>query len=581
MALKRIQEEPMSDKPKSGAIAMFRLGHWDEIPAWKLNLVAPLFTLYYAIREFFKDRAHNLSSSLAYTTVLSLVPLLSVVTSVLAISGAFNATNDTLVLYLEPVFPAAAAKAAHYLQEFARTSATGVGGVSAVAFLVISVFLFMDIERTFNAVWHAPNTRPILRKIFTFYSVVTIGPILVTTSVGLTARAQLVLTRFGLEMGFFGTVAPFLIAFFLFTIMHWSLPSTRVRWSAAFVGGLFTALAFEAAKYGFNFYITHVILESYNTIYGALGLFPIFLVWVYVSWIVVLLGAELAYTVQNLRTIVEVDAAQVRAPAKQKINIFNPLVGLEVLTPVARHFKSGHGALGETELIRELGYPEGFLREVVAELERLGAVKSVDDVESGERAVIPAKQLDDIGLIRVTENFFDFSEPNSALMAQLQSEIRRVTADVMRGKTALALVGEVPSLGQLKPRVTWTPQAPAESPSDISGPARSAENRVPSVIVDVSAQTPDESASIEVAEDQVAEIEDLPSMMMAADAGEDEPTAVRGPDASMDEADIDMGDDWEDFDVSSAYDDVLSKPLPDELRKTAEIEFDDLVLLDE
>ncbi len=573
----------MSDKPTSGAIALFRLGHWDEIPAWKLNLVAPLFTLYYSIREFFRDRAQNLASSLAYTTALSLVPLLSVVTSVLAIFGAFDKTNDTLILYLEPVFPAAAAKAAHYLQEFAQTSATGVGGVSAVAFLVISVFLFLDIERTFNAVWHSANTRPLFGKLLTFYFVVTFGPILVTTSVGLTARAQLVLTRFGLEMGFFGTVAPFLIAFFLFTIMHWSLPSTRVRWSAAFVGGLFTALSFEAAKYGFNFYVTHVILESYNTIYGALGLFPIFLVWVYVSWIVVLLGAELAYTVQNLRTIVEVDAAQVRTPAKQKTNIFNPLVGLEVLTPVARQFKSGHGALAETELIRELGYHEGFLREVVSELERLGAVKSVEDVDHGERAVIPAKQLDDIGLIRITENFFDFSEPNSALMAQLQSEIRRVTADVMRGKTALALVGEVPSLGQLKPRVAWTPQAPAESPSDISGVARLAAARVPSVIVDVSAQTPDESASIEVTEDQVSEIENLPSMMMNADASEDEPTAVSGndPDVSMDEADIDLGDDWEDFDVSSAYDDVLAKPLPDELRKTSEIDFDELVLLDE
>ncbi len=566
----------MSDKPKSGAIAMFRLGHWDEIPAWKLNLVAPLFTLYYAVREFFRDRAHNLSSSLAYTTVLSLVPLLSVVTSVLAILGAFDATNHNLVLYLEPIFPAAAAKAAQYLQEFAQTSATSVGGVSAVAFLVISVFLFMDIERTFNVVWHAPDSRPIFRKIVTFYFVVTVGPVLVTASVGLTARAQLVLTRFGLEMGFFGTVAPFLIAFFLFTFMHRWLPSTRVRWSAAFVGGLFTALSFEAAKYGFNFYVTQVILESYNTIYGALGLIPIFLVWVYLSWIVVLLGAELAYTVQNLRTIVEVDAAQLRTPAKQKTNIFNPLVGIEVLTPVARQFKSGHGALAENELIRELGYHEGFLREVVSELERLGAVKSVEDVDSGERAVIPAKQLDDIGLIRITENFFDFSEPNSALMAQLQSELRRVTADVMRGKTALALVGEVPSLGQLKPRVAWTPQAPVESPSV----ARTAETRVPSVIVDVSAQMPDESGSIEVTEDQVSEIEDLPSMM-SADASEDERTAVQGPDASMDEADIDLGDDWEDFDISAAYDDVLSKPLPDELRKTSEIEYDDLVLLDE
>jgi len=165
------------------------------------------------------------------------------------------------------------------------------------------------------------------------------------------------------------------------------------------------------------------------------------------------------------------------------------------------------------------------------------------------------------------------SESNSALIAQLQSEIRRVTADTMRGKTALALVGEVPSLGVGKPRVAWTPQ-----PAQPVQPEPDKSNRVPSVIVDVSAQQPDDSR---VQLDQVASVEDLPSMV-PFDA-EDEPTAVSSgdPDVMMDEADIDLGDDWEDFDVSSAYDDVLSQPLPDELRKTAEIDADDIILADE
>ena len=111
---------------KSSLWVRFRTGQWDDIPAWQFNLMTPFVSVLLAVREFFRDGAQNLSSSLAFTTALSLVPLLSVVTSVLAIFGAFEASNDTLILYLEPVFPAAAAKAAQYLQEFARTSATSV-----------------------------------------------------------------------------------------------------------------------------------------------------------------------------------------------------------------------------------------------------------------------------------------------------------------------------------------------------------------------------------------------------------------------------------------------------------------------
>ncbi len=434
----------LDEQENTGVITLFRRGQWDAIPAWRLNLMKPLFTLFYAVREFLRDGGQNFSSSLAYTTALSLVPLLSVITSALAIFGAFEDNNDALILYLEPVFPAAAGKAAQYLQEFARTSATSVGGVSAVGFLVVSVLLFLDVEKTFNTIWQTPNSRPLFKKLSTFYFVVTFGPILATTSVGLTARAQVALNGVGVELGFFAWIAPFLITFLLFTGMHWSLPSTNVRWRSAILGGLFTALAFEAAKFGFNLYVTHVLLESYDTIYGAIGLFPIFLVWIYICWIVVLLGAELAYTDQNLRTIVDLDDAQRRMPTKTKLNIFNPLVGLEVMGPVARQFKEGHGGFPVKDLICELGYHEGFLREVVEELERIGAVRTVDDPETGEHGLIPAKQLEDIDLIGIVENFFDYSDPNSAVMAELQEALQRVTADTMRDKTAFTLVETVP-----------------------------------------------------------------------------------------------------------------------------------------
>lgn len=580
---------------KSSLWVRFRTGQWDDIPAWQFNLLTPFVSVLLAVREFFRDGAMVLSSSLAYTTAISIVPLLSVVMSALALFGVFDKSNESLVYYLEPVFPAVAASAATYLHSFAQTSATSVGGVSAVVFLVVAIFLFMDIERAFNAIWHARNDRPILRKILTFYFVVTFGPVLVVLSVGLTARAQLVVDRFGLETGAFTSFAPFLIAFALFTFMNQLLPNTRVHWSAAIVGGLFTAIAFEAAKYGFNVYIAQVILESYNTIYGALGLFPLFLIWVYICWIIVLLGAELAYSVQNLRTIVEVDAAKLRTPAKQKQNIYNPLVGLEVMAPIARNFKAGHGALREADLIRQTGYDEMFLREVISELEHIGAAKAVE-VDKDERAVMPSKMLDDISLVPIAEHFFDFSEPNSGPMRLLQAEFRRVTLEQLSGKTAMTLIpGSYATAHAVNPeqslvsgaearRAYLDPDAAPEAPAARvgQGVSVSGQSSTSHESKDGTRQSPTDSLSIEVSDDLVME-----ESLLLESAAPSSPTALRSerqlpPSASRQpellasegfevsaSLEIDLGEDWDEFEMGQG--DLLNDVSLEELRKTAEM----------
>lgn len=590
---------------KASAWKRFRGGEWDNIPGWQFNVLVPLLSVGFAIREFFRDRAMILASSLAYTTAISLVPLLSVVTSALAIFGAFDESNQSLVFYLEPVFPSAASQAAEHLSLFAQTSAASVGGISALIFLVIAIFLFMDIERAFNAIWHARNDRPILRKILTFYFVVTFGPVLASTSVGLTARTQLVVDRFGLETGFLVSIVPFFIAFLLFTLMNQLLPNTKVHWSAAIAGGLFTALAFEAVKFGFNVYVSQVILESYNKIYGALGLIPLCLIWIYICWILVLLGAELAYTIQNLRTIVEVDAAKERTPLKQKRNIYNPLVGLEILAPVARHFKGGHGALKEADLIRQTGYDENFLREVVAELESLGAVKAVE-VENDERAVMPAKMLDDVSLVPIAEHFFDFTEPNSVPMQKLQGDIRRVTLEQLGGKTALALVPHNDHFLR-----SWTPP---EYPEELVSGAHARQAYLdPDADASQSAEIPkstkasplsghsstegrvisrgeDTSASIEVSDELVVEAIEAPSPAPSSSTALRQETArlqtqesstdtqdslkarlkrsLKSPRQEPEEIDIDLGDDWAEIGLDEISD------IDAQLRETAELSVD-------
>src|SRR5690606_19089966 len=134
-------------------------------------------------------------------------------------------------------------------------------------------------------------------------------------------------------------------------------------------------------------------LVPYSQIYGALGLFPIFLVWLYVTWIIIIIGAELAYCSQNIKTLAFLESVKKRRPHMASPHVFNPLIGLELYTPIARAFKSGAGRVAEKDLLTQTGYPEPVIRAVISTLEQVGVIDVVED-DAGERRLLPAKQLD-------------------------------------------------------------------------------------------------------------------------------------------------------------------------------------------
>jgi hypothetical protein len=307
-------------------------------------------------------------------------------------------------------------------------------------------------------VWATDRHRPWLQKGFAFISLMTFGPLLLSVSFALSSRAQFQLSQFGVDVSVFDQLVPFGLALLLFTAMNHFLPTSKVRWWASLLAGAFTAVAFELGKWGFNLYVTEIILVPYNQIYGALGLFPLFLIWLYVIWTIVVFGAELAYVSQNLQTLVSVQSAAARSPHRHGDIIFNPLVALELYAPLARAFKSGEGRVSEHDLVTQTGYAEPVVRRVVGELDAIGALDIVED-EDGERRLLPAKQLDDIQILPIVTHFFDFdSEPNSLPMAKLIEGYRAVTLEALRAESALSLIPKDSELGQKYAAVQpWEP----------------------------------------------------------------------------------------------------------------------------
>lgn len=419
---------------------VFKSGKWENLSKAEIGIWYPWYVISHAIRNLFKDNVTDLTASLAFATALAIVPLLSIVVSVLAMVGLFEGNDAVLTPFLQQVLPSAAGAIGGYLTEFATTSAAGTVGISAIAFLGIGIFLFHRIERAFNTVWKSARKWSFRNFLVAFPSLILLGPIFVGVSFILTARIQLRLEQIGVDPSFLDVALPPTLAFIFFFLLNYFLPRPTVRWYAALVGALFTTIAFEVAKYIFNFYVTEGIFEPYNKLYGTLGLLPMFMIWLYTTWLIVLLGVELSYCTQNLRTLLTIESAEQRDPHRRQDRIYNPFIGLELFTPIGKAFKKGDGPMTERQLLERTGYSASVIRQVVESLVEIGAVNAVLD-ERGETKLIPSKQLDDIQILPMVEHFFDFNAlANSAPLDDLYTGLRQLSLEALRGKTALRLV---------------------------------------------------------------------------------------------------------------------------------------------
>jgi membrane protein len=256
----------------------------------------------YVWRRFREDRCFDSAGVLAYATVFAMVPLTATVFGILAAFPEFAGWRERLTDFLFTHFvPDAAHAVSEYLYQFAANSTqlTGVGllGLAATALLVM-----YGVEDTFNQIWRVRRPRPRLARFLMYWTVLTLGPLLVVSSLALSTY----LLSLPLATGSLARltapllrVLPFAVEIAAFTLAFIIIPHRKVKFRHALIGGLLASLLFELAKWGLGLYLRQV--PSYQQIYGTLAVIPIFLIWVYLSWVVILLGASIAASLSGFR----------------------------------------------------------------------------------------------------------------------------------------------------------------------------------------------------------------------------------------------------------------------------------------
>ena len=251
----------------------------------------------FGLRRADQERLFQVASSLTFTTVLSIVPLLTTVFGVLTALPVFDRMREALHTFLASrLFPEEISNSIFkYLDQFSA-NASSLTIVSIVTFAVTSLSTMLTIDGALNTIWGVHRMRPLAQRLITYWAILSVGPVLLGVSLTLTSYLA------SAAAGFVQAPPPLVAALLditpllLFTAAYAALyvyvPNRHVRWRDALTGAFLAALAFEGAKRGFALYITR--FPTYTMIYGALAALPLLLLWIYYIWIITLAGALLA-----------------------------------------------------------------------------------------------------------------------------------------------------------------------------------------------------------------------------------------------------------------------------------------------
>ena len=270
------------------------------IPAW---VRAPFRWGVVFYRELERDRAFERAASLAYGTILGLVPLLMLLVSLIKLAGFWQTDGKVVESFIFGSVLGDIPQVKNMLLPALQTASLGgIGVIGTVGWLYVAFRMYLVMERTFCDIFRVPVERTMAQRLANFYVSITLVPLLLASvALGSFQAASRV------NMVFMADVATMLMPIALLTLAIKLLPCTEVRWTPALVGGTIAGALIQLGAWGMALYIrTFLANDPTMVLYGSIGVIPVFLTWLWLLWFCVLLGVEVAHVAQDYRSLVRV-----------------------------------------------------------------------------------------------------------------------------------------------------------------------------------------------------------------------------------------------------------------------------------
>jgi len=348
--------------------------------------------------RFFKDRLMLRAGALTYTTMLSIVPLLAFMFAVLKGLGVQRRLEP---IVLERVAVGSQEIVTRLMNYIDKVKVGSLGAVGLVL-LVISIILVIDnVENAFNDIWSITSRRTYLRKFSDYLALMTVAPLFLLLAISVTAslKSLTLVTWLKFQPGLGPLVVlglrlvPYAAIWFVLTFLYMFLPNTRVKLAPAFLAGALTGTVWQLTQW---FYVTFQVgVSRYNAIYGTLAQLPVMLVWIYISWVIVLFGGELTFALQNVHAY----------RRERKCGELHFLARVELawglLREIEARFSAGGAPWTADELSRAQRVPLSQVRQVLDELVRLEYLLRIKP--ETDPAYVPALDLRNVPAVEVLE----------------------------------------------------------------------------------------------------------------------------------------------------------------------------------
>lgn len=402
------------------------------LPKRRRYLYAFIRVMVISIKEFIIDKCSEKASALTYFSMLSLVPVIAMLVAIAKAFGIRELMEDELAKYfsgqeaiLEKVLPFAD-------NALSGTSGGIVTGVSIVFLIFTVIRLLMNIEAAFNDMWDIKQNRRWERKISDYVAVILLGPVLLIVASSATIFVKDTIQEFISNIEFLGQLRsgiffllkllPYSILWLLLFGLYLIFPNTRVRLVPALIGGVVAGTLYQLNQQAFI--SLQFAFARYDAIYGSIAFLPLFLIWLQISWLIVLFGAEVCYGVQYVNQW-EMKSEKLKLSLSHRRKLM-----LLLLYRVVKKFENDEGPLSLNELAESVNIPRKYVVDICYELEKSGLVTRVDSEDISYQPSFDIHKMDIHTILKKYETvgMSDFDPKKSKPFQNIEDTLQQIEA---------------------------------------------------------------------------------------------------------------------------------------------------------
>lgn len=381
----------------------------------KIGLYNIIKAFILTIRNIDSSQLFTRASALTYSTVLSIVPLLAVLFAIARGFGFQNIVESQLFEYFSGQKDLLK-EAMGYIDNSIKYAQGGVFlGVGVVLLLYTVVNLLSNIEDNFNTIWQIKKNRTYFRMFTDYLALIIIAPIFLICNAGLvvilnsTAEQQYIL---GLVMSPLIKIIPFIVTILLFTLLYIYIPNTKVKFTSALIGGIFTGVCFQIFQ---MLYISGQIwISKYNAIYGSFAALPLLLLWLQLSWFLCLFGVQLSFAFQNVTKF------SFEHETKNISRRYKDFIALLITTLIVKRFEKGHTPYTADELSENFKIPTKLTSDVLFYLQEIGVIVETPSEDSLVPAYVPALDINHITVAYLFDKIETFGSEDFMIDTDIQ-----------------------------------------------------------------------------------------------------------------------------------------------------------------